>query len=196
MVEVVVGRIGRPHGVRGEVTVEVRTDSPEERFAAGAVLTPDPAGPAPLVVDAARWHGGRLLVGFAGVTDRTSAERLRGLRLVVDVPAGQQPEDPEEFYDHQLVGLRAETVDGAEVGTVTEVLHLPGQELLAVRRADGRETLVPFVAEIVPEVDVAGGRLLLDPPAGLLDESDHPAAPPARPRSSGSPRHPREPHAR
>jgi 16S rRNA processing protein RimM len=106
-VQLVVGRIGRPHGVRGELTVEVRTDSPELRFAPGTTVSTDPEAAGPLEIEAARWHSGRLLLSFVGVRDRTAAEGLRNVRLVVDVPDDETPEDPEEFYDHQLVGLAA-----------------------------------------------------------------------------------------
>ena len=165
--EVVVGRIGRPHGVRGEVTVEVRTDSPEFRFAPGAVLGTEPGRAQPLVVAAARWHSGRLLLAFAGVGDRTAAEELRDLLLTVEVPADDRPEDPEEFYDHQLVGLAART-RSAELGRVADVLHLPGQDVLVIRTPEGGEVLVPFVAEFVPEVDLVAGCIRIDPPEGLL----------------------------
>ena len=168
--QLVVGRIGRPHGVRGELTVEVRTDSPELRFAPGSSLSTDPAAAGPLVIDDARWHSGKLLLSFAGVHDRDAAEALRNVRLVVDVPDDETPDDPEEFYDHQLVGLAAVAADGAALGTVADVLHLPSQELLAVTTPDGREVLVPFVREIVPEVDVTAGRVLVTPPPGLFDD--------------------------
>jgi 16S rRNA processing protein RimM len=171
-VQLVVGRVGRPHGIRGDVTVEVRTDDPETRYAPGSVLLTDPEAAGPLTVEAARWHSGRLLVAFAGSHDRSAAERLRGVMLLVDVPDDEQPVDPEEFYDHQLVGLAVVTVDGQPVGEVTEVLHLPAQDVFAVQRGDGREVLVPFVAEIVPEVDLDGRRVLIDPPPGLIDEAE------------------------
>jgi 16S rRNA processing protein RimM len=165
---VVVGRIGRPHGIRGEVTVEVRTDEPDERFAPGAVLLVDtPAGR--LDVERVHWHSGRLLVTFAGVTDRSEAEALRGLLLHVDRDEDASPEDPEEFYDSALVGCRVVTRDGIEVGTVIEVAHLPAQDLLVLEGAYG-EVLVPFVESIVPEVDVVERRIVIDPPAGLLGE--------------------------
>lgn len=172
MIMVLVGRIGRTHGIRGEVTVEPRTDDPATRFGAGAQLHTDPEAAGPLTVAGMRWHGGRLLVRFTGVPDRTAAERLRGVRLLANVDPRERPDDPEEFYDHQLVGLRAVTVDGAPVGEIAEVVHLPGQELLAVRGADDREILVPFVAQIVLEVDLAGRRVVIDPPGGLLDARD------------------------
>jgi 16S rRNA processing protein RimM len=177
-VEVVVGRIGRPHGIRGEVSVEVRTDDPEGRLAPGATVRTEPAAAGPLTIRSGRVHGGRLLLGFEGYADRTAAERLRGVLLVADIDPTRRPEDPEEFYDHQLAGLAVRTVDGEEVGTLHEVLHLPGQDVLAVRRPDGSEALVPFVHEIVPVVDVDAGHVVVDPPPGLLhpvDDEEPPA---------------------
>src|SRR5215470_7780645 len=151
----VVGRILRPHGLRGELSVEVRTDDPEQRFAVGSVLGTDPAEAGPLTVAASRWHSGRLLVSFAGVADRTQAESLRGAWLTVDAADIPVPEDPNEFHDHQLTGLTMVTVSGKLVGTVTDVLH-HGQALLAVAPAGGTsrrgEVLVPFVAAIAVEV--------------------------------------------
>jgi 16S rRNA processing protein RimM len=170
-VELVVGRIGRPHGVRGEVSVEVRTDSPELRFAPGSLLRTDPAGAGPLTVEYTHWHSGRLLLAFEGVEDRNRAEELRNVLLLVDVPDDERPEDDEEYYDHQLIGLAARTAAGEAIGTVTEVLHLPSQDLLALRHVDGREVLVPFVAAIVPEIDLAAGTVRIDAPPGLLDEA-------------------------
>lgn len=164
-----VGRVGRPHGVRGQVTVEVRTDSPETRFAPGAVLRTDPARPDPLVVSGVTWHADRLVLGFRGIVDRTAAEELRGTRLLIEVPDDERPEDPDEFYDHQIIGLAAHTAAG-RLGVVAEVLHLPAQDVLVVRDREDREILVPFVAEIVPEVDLTAGRILIEPPAGLLDD--------------------------
>lgn len=167
-----VGRVARAHGIRGEVCVEVRTDDPDARLAPGATLATDPESSGPLEVVTSRWHSGRLLVHFGGVRDRTAAERLRGTGLLVDVAADQRPEDPDEFYDHQLVGLRAVTRAGADVGQVVDVLHLPGQEVLALLGPDGCEVLVPFVAEIVPEVDLVANRIVLDAPPGLLADHD------------------------
>ncbi|WP_395109306.1 ribosome maturation factor RimM [Actinomadura sp. SCN-SB] len=162
----VVGRIGRPHGVRGEVTLDVRTDDPDLRFAPGTELATDPPGLGPLTVERARWHSGRLLVRFAGVGDRDAAEKLRGAWLVVDPTDIPVSPDPDEFHDQELIGLTAVTVKGDELGAVSEVRH-SGQDLLVIRRRDGGESLIPFVAALVPEVDVAGGRLVVDPPPGL-----------------------------
>jgi 16S rRNA processing protein RimM len=167
----VVGRVGRPHGLRGEVTVEVRTDDPADRFRLGSVLFTEPADRGPLTVSAAHWHSGRLLLSFEGCQDRDGAEALRDTLLEVDSADLEPLDDPEEFYDHDLIGLRVVTVAGDEVGTVADVLHY-GQNLLVVDGTgsrSGTEILVPFVAGIVPLVDVAGGRLVVDPPAGLLD---------------------------
>jgi 16S rRNA processing protein RimM len=170
-VRVVVGRIGRPHGIRGEVTVETRTDEPDERFAPGAVLSVD--GPvAELTVDRTHWHSGRLLVTFRGVNDRNAAEALRGLLLEVERGEDELPADPDEFYDSSLVGCEVVGMDGVLVGSVTEVVHLPVQDLLAVRTPDDRDVLIPFVSAIVPEVDPAGRRIVIDPPPGLLEEAE------------------------
>ncbi len=168
----VVGRIGRAHGIKGEVTVDVRTDEPEDRLPPGAVLVTDPEAVGPLTVRTGRVHSGRLLLTFDGVDDRTAAEALRGTLLLVDIDPAVSPADEDEWYDHQLVGLDAVLADGRVLGTVREVLHLPGHDVLAVDRAGGLELLVPFVHEIVPEVDLGGRRLVVEPPPGLLDDAD------------------------
>lgn len=168
------GRVVRPHGIRGEVAVEVRTDDPGQRFAVGAVLATDPESAGPLTVAAARWHSGRLLVTFDEIADRTQAESLRGVWLTVDAAQVETPADPDEFHDQQLVGLTVETTAGEHVGVVTDVRH-HGQDLLVIGPVPGSprraEVLVPFVAAIAVEVDIAGGRLIIDPPAGLLELS-------------------------
>jgi 16S rRNA processing protein RimM len=167
----VVGRVVKPHGIRGELVVDVRTDSPEERFTPGAVLATRARDGASgtVTIAAARPHTGRLLVTFEGVAGRDAAEAMRGLLLVVDAADIEPSDDPEEFYDHELEGLEAVDVQGSRIGEVVEVLHTSGSDLLSVRRPDGGEVLIPFVAEIVPTVDVAGGRVVVDPPEGLLD---------------------------
>ena len=168
----VVGRIGRPHGVRGEVTVEVRTDDPHLRFVPGAVLRTDPAGRGPLTVAGRRWHREVLLLRVEGVEDREAAELLRDTELLVPVTELPDLEDPDVFYDHQLVGLRAQLPDGSPLGEVTAVRH-EGTSLLVVRRDQGAhegvDVLVPFVAAIVPTVDLVGGYVVVDPPEGLLE---------------------------
>ena len=248
--QLVVGRITRPHGVRGEVSVEVRTDEPDRRFAVGHVLATDPVAAGPLTAESVRWHSGRLLIQFAGVTDRNQADELRGTWLTLDSAEAGPSDDPDEFHDAELIGLAVVTTSGEPVGRVTDVRHF-GQDLLVIepgptgsspgaqtrsaqtrsaqagsagagstqaepataqsaqaepataqsgqaesgqagsapaqsgpagpvpagplaagrpaRRASGSELLVPFVAAIVPEVDVAAGRLVIDPPPGLLE---------------------------
>jgi len=169
--QLVVGRVGRPHGLRGEVTVEVRTDDPAQRFLAGVSLDTVPPERGPLTVAATRWHSGRLLVRFAGYEDRRAAEALRDTVLAIDSGQVSPLADPEEFYDHDLIGLTVVTVAGERVGSVADVLH-HGQDTLVIN-GEGlhhdSEILVPFVAAIVPQVDVAAGRLVIDPPPGLLD---------------------------
>jgi 16S rRNA processing protein RimM len=169
--QLVVGRIARPHGVRGELAVEVRTDDPDLRLAAGAVLGTEPATAGPLTIAGTRWHSGRLLVRFADVDDRTAAESLRGTLLLVDAAGLEDLPDPDSYRDHQLVGLTVLGPDGELVGTVTDVLH-HGQDLLVVAGSGpraGAEILIPFVAAIVTEVDLEAGLVRVDPPVGLLD---------------------------
>ncbi|HSE10119.1 MAG TPA: ribosome maturation factor RimM [Nocardioidaceae bacterium] len=175
--EVVVGRIGKAHGIKGEVSVELRTDEPERRFAVGSVLrTKAPQGrgpqgperPATLTVSSTRWHQSRLLVTFAEVRDRNDAEAVRGLILAVEVDPSEAPEDPEEYYDHQLVGLQVVTTDGREVGELAEIVHGTAQDLLSVRGDGGLEILVPFVLDLVPEVDLEGRRIVVKDLPGLL----------------------------
>lgn len=167
--QLVVGRIGRAHGIKGEVTVEVRTDDPELRLGPGAVLATDPAGVGPLTIETGRVHSGRLLLRFAGVKDRTGAEALRNTLLIAEVDPEETPEDPEEFYDHQLIDLDVVTADGTEIGRITEIAHLPSQDLFIVERPDGGEVMIPFVSEIVTEVDLDAQRAVVDPPRGLID---------------------------
>jgi 16S rRNA processing protein RimM len=174
--QVTVGRIGRPHGIRGDVMVSVRTDEPELRFAVGSRLDTDPADVGPLTVAAVRWHSGALLVSFDGIRDRDAAAELRGTWLSVDSGMLAAPEDPDEFRDHELVGLSVQTADGTVVGVVMDVLH-SGQDLLAVRQDTGAgasapEILVPFVKAIVTDVNVAAGVLVIDPPPGLLNPDE------------------------
>ena len=168
--QLVVGRVGRPHGLRGELTVQVHTDDPDSRFAAGSVLATEPAARGPLTVSSSRWHSGRLLVRFVGYADRASAEDLRGTMLVMDSSEVGPAGDPDEFHDYELIGLEVATIAGEPVGAVADVLH-QGQDLLVIRsaRPGAEDILVPFVAALVPEVDVKAGRLVIDPPPGLLD---------------------------
>ena len=147
--------------------MEPRTDDPDERFAPGTHLLVD--GRADLVVSRTHWHSGRLLVTFDGIDDRTAAEGLRGLVLMVERDADAQADEDDAYYDTSLVGCAVVQTDGAPVGTVTQVVHLPAQDLLAVELLAGGEALVPFVAAICTEVDVVAHRIVIDPPQGLLD---------------------------
>lgn len=169
--QLVVGRIGRAHGIKGELSIEVRTDEPELRLGPGAVLATDPAGAGPLTIETGRVHSGRLLLRFVGVKDRTAAEALRNTLLIAEVDPEEGPEDPEEFYDHQLIDLDVVTVDGEEIGRITEIAHLPSQDLFIVERPDGGEVMIPFVGEIVTEIDLEEQRAIIDPPPGLIDAS-------------------------
>jgi 16S rRNA processing protein RimM len=172
-VQVVVGRVVRPHGVRGEVVVEVRTDRPEHRFGAGSVLD-RPDGP-PLTVGAARPHGQRWLLRFVGVPSRDAAEDLRGTELCVPAdaadPGVEAASDTEEYPDHLLVGMAVHDVSGVPLGTVAAIEHAPWQDLIVVESPSGNEIRVPFVRALVPVVDLQAGELVVDPPGGLLDES-------------------------
>ncbi|MGY1803600.1 ribosome maturation factor RimM [Blastococcus sp. SYSU D00922] len=169
----VVGRIGRPHGVRGLATVEVRTDDPDHRFAPGTVLLTDPARRGPLTVVDKRWHSGTLLLQVAAASGevygtREDVDALRNTLLLVPVADLPEIEEPDSYYDHQLVGLAAKLPDGSVVGEVTAVRH-EAQDLLVLRRPEGGEALIPFVSAIVPTVDLAGGFVVVDPPEGLLE---------------------------
>jgi 16S rRNA processing protein RimM len=172
----VVGRIGRPHGIRGEVTVEVRTDEPEQRFAAGAVLVTDPAAaraevdvPPTLTIETVRWHQGRPLVLFDGIYERDLAENLRDVLLCVDAAEVGSPSDPDEFNDHELVGLAVVSPSGEPLGEVARIDHAPASDLIVLAKAGGGTALIPFVKEIVPEVDLEARRVVVDAPGGLLD---------------------------
>lgn len=168
--QLVVARIGRAHGIKGEVTVEVRTDEPELRLAPGAVLTTDPASAGPLTIATGRVHSGRLLLRFEGVADRNAAEALRNTLLIAEVDPDELPEEEDEYYDHQLIDLDVVTEDGTEVGRITEISHLPTQDLFIVERPDGTEAMIPFVAEIVTEIDLEEQRAVIAPPPGLIDD--------------------------
>jgi 16S rRNA processing protein RimM len=170
--EVVVGIVGRAHGLRGDVAVDLRTDEPDVRFAPGSVLGTEGTSSRLTVASMRDGAAGRLVVRFVEAPDRTAAEGLRGRVLtatvdVLDRPAG---DDPEEFYDRQLRGLRVIDASGHEVGVVSDVIHLPSQDMLAVTTEAG-ERLVPFVSDLVPTVDLATGTAQLSRAAdGLLDD--------------------------
>jgi 16S rRNA processing protein RimM len=164
----VVARIGRPHGLRGEVTVQLHTDDPTGRLVVGAEFATDPPTRGPLVLRSVRVHQGVYLLGFEGHEDRDAAEALRGTQLL----AAPETDDEDTWYEEDLLGLAAVTVEGTVVGEVSALHPRPVQDLLEVRLTDGRTVLVPFVHEIVPEVDPDGRRVVLDPPPGLLELGD------------------------
>lgn len=169
--QVHVGRIGKPHGIRGEVTVEVLTDAPQERFVAEAVFSTEPAARGPLTVATARWNKDILLLGFEEVLDRNQAEALRGTRLIFETEAAQEQNDDDAWYEHELVGL-AVRIGSETVGKVSALNPRPAQDLLVVTTDSGAEVLVPFVTEIVPEVDIEAGFVRLTPPGGLFEVND------------------------
>ncbi|MEV1048529.1 ribosome maturation factor RimM [Streptomyces sp. NPDC049916] len=170
--QLVVARIGRAHGIKGEVTVEVRTDEPELRLGPGAVLATEPAATGPLTIASGRVHSGRLLLRFEGVGDRGAAEALRNTLLIAEVDPDELPEEEDEFYDHQLIDLDVVLADGTEIGRITEISHLPSQDLFIVERPDGSEVMIPFVEEIVTGIDLEEQRAVIAPPPGLIDESE------------------------
>ena len=173
-----VGRLTKAHGLKGALKVELYTDDPDRRFTPGATFTLQVPTSSPwhgktLELTELRWYNGQAVGFFAGVSDRTEAEALVKAILWVDHDETEVPDEPDAWYDHQLVGLRA-LRDGVEVGRVARVDHLPAQDLLAIA-IDDREVLVPFVAAIVPNVDIKAGTVTLTPPPGLLE--DLPEAP-------------------
>src|SRR3954454_22236981 len=164
-IRVTVGRIGRAHGIRGDVAIDVRTDEPERRLARGALVS---AAARPPTVAASRWHSGRLLVTFAEIADRTAAEKLRGTLLESEVDPDDRPDEEDAYYDRQLIGLEGRTADGVGIGAVVAVAHLAEQDALIVA-AEGREVMIPFVSAIVPTVDLAGGNRVVADIPGLID---------------------------
>ncbi len=174
----IVARIGRAHGLRGEVSVEVRTDAPAARFVDGAVLHVEDGprrralvatgGPTSLTLTRVRDNNGILLLSFAEVPDRSAAESLRD--VVLEAEVNEESDEPDAWYDHELVGLKVVSPEGTELGAVRSVQHPGAQDLLVVRTVAGDDRLVPFVSAIVPEVDLAGGRVVVAAPPGLLED--------------------------
>ena len=163
----VVGRIGRAHGVRGEATIEVRTDDPESRFAIGSTLQTDPSNKGPLTIRDARFHSGTLLLSFNGVEDRNTVESLRNVLLLADVNPEEANVSDDDFHISQIVGCEVFDSGSKRWGVVTDVLHLPAQDTLVIDH-DGREILVPFVKAFVPSVDVKKRVILVNEIEGLL----------------------------
>ena len=156
-----VGRIGKAHGILGEATIEVRTDEAEDRFAIGAVLETESHGN--LTVASARVHNGILLLAFEGIEDRNAIETLRNELLYADVDIDAPGVDEDDYHVLQLVGCKAFLVDGDEFGEVSEVLNLPGQDVLVIKSGSA-ETLIPFVRQLVPIVDIKARRMTVIPP--------------------------------
>ncbi|WP_175316722.1 ribosome maturation factor RimM [Pseudarthrobacter sp. C4D7] len=173
-----VARIGKPHGIRGEVTVQVLTDAPEDRFVPGTEFVVEPAASGPLTVSSARWNKDILLLGFEEIADRNQAETLRGAKLFIETEELDEDDD-EGWYEHELVGLEAR-VGSQVVGKVSALNTMPVQDLLVVTTPAGDEILIPFVEQIVPEVNIEDGFILLTPPDGLFAvNADDAAAPEA-----------------
>ena len=167
-----VARIGKPHGIRGEVTVQLFTDDPTQRLAPGVALIREPGketadrGTASLTVTAQRWNKQICLQRFEEINDRDAAEALRGSFLYIEAPA--EPDEDEGWYSHDLEGMTCIDAAGAALGEVAELITGPAQDLLVVTTVDGEEVMVPFVEEIVPEIDVEARTIRLNPPAGLF----------------------------
>ncbi len=169
-IQAIVGVIGRAHGIRGEVMVEPRTDVPELRFARGAeVISED--GKHGFTVSAMRFQQNKMIVSFAGIDDRTKAEEIRGIVLQAIVDNSETPDDPEEFYDRHLIGLRVLNAAGEQAGTIESVDHAGSQDLLVVATSAGKR-LVPFVEPLVPVVNVKDGFVQIADIHGLLDDDE------------------------
>ena len=163
----VVGRIGRAHGVRGEATIEIRTDNPEARFFVGAKFQTDPKEKGPLIIRDLKFHSGTLLLAFEGVADRTAVEKLRNVLLMAEVDPKESNVSEDDFHISQIVDCTVIDESGKEWGKVVDVLQLPAQDTLVVLY-DGKEVLVPFVRAYVPEVDIESKKLTITNFAGLL----------------------------
>lgn len=162
-----VARIGRPHGIKGEATVEVLTDRPDQRFEDGSLLTSDSPSHPTLEVTGSRRHQGIWLLRFKGIDDRSSIERLRGVRLYADVVIDDVEEDG-SYHVEQLMEMLVKRGDGSEIGRVSAVLNLPGQDLLEVETATGPK-LIPLVTEFIKEVDLVAKVIVVEVPEGLVE---------------------------
>ena len=163
-----VARIGKPHGIRGEVTVQVLTDAPGDRFVPGTQFIVEPVSAGPLTVFSARWNKDILLLAFDEIETRNEAETLRGAKLFIETEEIGAADDDEGWYEHELVGLDVR-VGASVVGKVSGLHTLPVQDLLVVTTTDGKEVLIPFVEQIVPEVNVGEKYVLVTPPPGLFE---------------------------
>jgi 16S rRNA processing protein RimM len=157
-----VGRIGRAHGILGEATIEVRTDEPDRRFAIGNQISTDTHGD--LKIISGRVHNGTLLLGFDGFKDRNAIEKLRDTLLYAEVDINETSDVADEYHVLQLIGCQAILENGEVFGEITDVINLPGQDLLAIKTSDG-EQLIPFVHQLVPTVDITHKKITVIPPA-------------------------------
>lgn len=168
-----VGRLLKAHGLKGAIKLELYTDSPNERFVPGAVFELQVPEESPwfgktVTVTELRWYNQAPVLFLEGITDRTGAESLIKAILLIDAETEKLPDEPDAWYDHQLVGLKA-LRDGVEVGQVVRVEHFPAQDLLIIKAGD-REVMLPFVKAIVPAVDIKAGTVTVTPPTGLFEE--------------------------
>jgi 16S rRNA processing protein RimM len=168
--QVVVGRLGRPHGVKGEINIEVLTDDPQKRFSVGSKLIIQNKNKE-LTVKTMRLHTKKLLVFFEEIPDRNLAEEYKGSYLAIELDESEIPQDGDEFYDDQLIGLSAFSQKRELFGEVVDIIHGTAQDLLVIKTPDKTDVLVPFVDEIVPTIDLAKKEIILTPPNGLFDDS-------------------------
>jgi 16S rRNA processing protein RimM len=171
--QVRVGRLTKAHGLKGALKVELYTDDPDRRFVPGATFTLQVPSTSPwydkkIELAELKWYNSHAVAFFKDVPDRTAAETLVKAILWVDQDPAEVTDEEDAWFDHQLVGLRV-LRDGVEVGTLTQIDHLPAQDLLTITTPTG-EVLVPFVKAIVTAVDVAAGTITVNPPLGLFEE--------------------------
>ncbi|MFT4147575.1 MAG: ribosome maturation factor RimM [Micrococcaceae bacterium] len=164
--KVKIARIGKPHGVRGEVTAQLFTDQPEQRFSKGTVI--ETSKDSTLTVKGHRWNKDRILLSFEEINNRNQAEEMRNILLFAEAVAAEANDDA--WYPHEIEGLDVE-YQGKKIGTVQHMEVREAQDLLTIELEDHREALVPFVEEIVPVVDIEQGKIEITPPQGLLDEN-------------------------
>jgi 16S rRNA processing protein RimM len=168
-----VGRFLKAHGLKGAIKLELYTDSPNERFVPGAVLELQVPEESPwfgktVTVSELKWFNSSPVLFLKDVSDRTQAESLIKAILLVEQPLDASPQEPDAWYDHQLAGLKVMR-DGAEIGTLLRVEHMPAQDLLVIKTEEA-EVLLPFVKAFVPKVDVSAGVIEITPPGGLFEQ--------------------------
>ncbi|MDR6939100.1 ribosome maturation factor RimM [Arcanobacterium hippocoleae] len=168
--QLTVAIIGAAHGLKGEVKLDLRTDVPEQRIQTGLAYETDPADFGPLEIVNVRKYKESVFVKFAQITDRSAAESLRGVKLVIE--SDEIEAEADAWYPHELIGLEALDPEGYELGIVTGLQPMPMQDLLIVTEQDGRMVQVPFVKEIVTEVDIDDHCVVIDAPPGLFSEDE------------------------